>query len=214
MHRRTALKQLAALAALATPASGAVFAQAANTYVTLDPAQPTDDPARIEVIKFFHYGCPHCADLAPFAHRWAAEQPADVHFRQIPAVWNNPQLSGLARLYFAAETTGDIDKLHTAIFTAVQQERRPLHSEGAVREWIKGKVADEKRLMDAYKSFGVNSMIQRGDQLARAMRVNSVPTLVVDGRFLTSSSMAGGHPEAMRLVGQLVDRIRRERAAA
>jgi thiol:disulfide interchange protein DsbA len=65
--------------------------------------------------------------------------------------------------------------------------------------------------MDAYKSFGVNSMLQRADQLGRAMRIKGVPTVAVDGRFLTSASMAGGHPEALKAVDQLIERIRKER---
>ncbi len=209
MNRRTALKQLAALGVLSSPIAGALAQQ--GGYTVLNPAQPTDDPARIEVIKFFHYGCPHCSNLAPLLHLWAKEQPADVLLRHVPVMWNNPQLEGLARLYYTAEVSGDIEALHDKVFVAVQQQKVPLHTEAGVRGWIAGKVADEKRFMDTYKSFGVQSMLQRGDQLSRAMRVNGVPTLAVDGKYITSSSMAGGHEGALRVVDQLIARIRSER---
>ena len=65
--------------------------------------------------------------------------------------------------------------------------------------------------MAAYTSFGVNSMLQRADQLARAMRIQGVPTVAVDGRFLTSASMAGSHEAALKVVDQLIERVRKER---
>jgi protein dithiol oxidoreductase (disulfide-forming) len=209
MNRRTALKQLAAVAALASPAGVALAQQAGFTVV--NPAQPTDDPARIEVIKFFHYGCPHCATLAPLFDLWKKAQPQDVAVRHVPVLWNNAQLQGLARLYYAADVTGDIGVLHAQIFDAVQNRKLPLHTEEGVRSWAAGKVANVDKLMETYRSFGVNSMLQRGDQLARAMKVNGVPTLAVDGKYITSSSMAGGHEGAVRMLDQLVARVRGER---
>ncbi|MBS0555669.1 MAG: DsbA family protein, partial [Proteobacteria bacterium] len=86
------------------------------------------------------------------------------------------------------------------------------HAEAGVSEWIQGKVADPKKFMDAYKSFGVNSMLQRADQRARDMKIQGVPTLAIDGKFLTSASMAGSHEAALKKADELIARARRERA--
>lgn len=210
MNRRDALKQLAALAALASPVAGAWAAE--ETFQVLNPPQATDDPSKIEVVEFFHYGCPHCRNFDPLLESWLKKLPPDVTFRRIPAIWNNQQLAGLARLYYAAEVSGDLHALHGKVFAAVQDEKRPLHTEAGVSEWIQGKVADPKKFMDAYKSFGVNSMLQRADQRARDMKIQGVPTLAIDGKFLTSASMAGSHEAALKKADELIARARRERA--
>ena len=210
MNRRDALKQLAALVALASPVAGAWAAD--ETFLVLNPPQATDDPSKIEVVEFFHYGCPHCRNFDPLLESWLKKLPQDVAFRRIPAIWNNQQLAGLARLYYAAEVSGDLHALHSKVFAAVQDEKRPLHTEAGVREWIQGKVADPKKFMDAYKSFGVNSMLQRADQRARDMKIQGVPTLAIDGKFLTSASMAGSHEAALKKADELIARARRERA--
>lgn len=210
MNRRDALKQLAALAALASPVAGAWAAE--ETFQVLNPSQATDDPSKIEVVEFFHYGCPHCRNFDPLLESWLKKLPQDVAFRRIPAIWNNQQLAGLARLYYAAEVSGDLHALHSKVFAAVQDEKRPLHTEAGVSEWIQGKVADPKKFMDAYKSFGVNSMLQRADQRARDMKIQGVPTLAIDGKFLTSASMAGSHEAALKKADELIARARRERA--
>lgn len=210
MNRRHALRQIAALATL--PAvSGLAWSK--DPFVVLNPAQQPDDPAKIEVLEFFHYGCPHCRNFDPLVKSWAAKVPADVSFRAIPAIWNNEQLAGLARLYYAAQVSGDLEALHPQVFVAVQDEKRALFRESEVSEWIAGKVADSGKFMNAYKSFGVNSMLQRADQMARAMKVQGVPTMVVDGKYVTSASIAGSHEAALDTVDQLIERVRKERAA-
>jgi thiol:disulfide interchange protein DsbA len=210
MNRRDALKNLAAAAALLSFA-GAGARAAENPFVVLNPAQATDDPSKIEVVEFFHYGCPHCRNFDPLIEGWLKTLPQDVVFRRVPAIWNNAQLLGLARMYYAAEVSGELHALHGKLFVAVQDEKRALNSEEDVRAWIDGKVADSRKFMDAYKSFGVNSMLQRADQRARAMKVQGVPTMAVDGRFLTSASLTGSHEATLKVVDQLIARVRSER---
>ena len=208
MNRRDALK-LAGVA-IALPATNLAWAN--EKYLVLDPAQKGDDPSKIEVIEFFHYGCPHCRDFDPLVTAWKKKLPADVAFRPVPAVWNNAQLAGLARLYYAAEITGERDKLQSAIFAAVQDEKRPLFNEEQVRDWVSGKVADPAKFVETYKSFGVGSQVQRADQLARAMKIQGVPSVGVDGRFVTSASMSGSHENTLKVVDELIARVRKERA--
>ena len=209
MNRRDALK----LAVLATTVPSASLVWAKDAFTVLNPPQKGDDAAKIEVIEFFHYGCPHCRDFDPLVTDWKKSLPADVSFRAVPAVWNNPQLAGLARLFYTAEVSGNLAALHSRVFVAVQEERRPLFEEEQVREWVTGKVADPAKFMQTYKSFGVGSMVQRADQLARAMKVQGVPTMVIDGKYVTSASLTGSHPATLKTTDELIVRARKERAA-
>ncbi|MCK2088381.1 thiol:disulfide interchange protein DsbA/DsbL [Thauera aromatica] len=209
MNRRDALK----LATLALILPSASVAWAKDAFTVLNPPQKSDDPSKIEIIEFFHYGCPHCRDFDPLVAVWKKKLPADVAFRHVPAIWNNAQLSGLARLYYAAEVSGTLDALHAGIFGAVQDDKRPLYTEEQVREWVEGKVADPAKFIETYKSFGVGSMVQRADQLARAMKIQGVPTIVVDGKYVTSASLTGSHESTLKVTDELIARVRAERGA-
>ena len=208
IDRRRFLQALG-LFALAGVGSAA-RAQEGKTFVELSPAQPTL-AGKIEVIEFFHYGCPHCRDFHPLITAWKKTLPADVAFRAVPAVWNNAQLGGLARLFYTAQISGDLAALEPAIFAAVQDEKRPLFNEEQVREWVTGKVADPAKFIETYKSFGVGSQVQRSDQLARAMKIQGVPSMVIDGRFVTSASMSGSHENTLKVADELIARVRKER---
>ncbi len=211
MNRRLAIKQLAALAGLSAiglPAMG----QAAGTFSAVSPPQPTSDASRIEVLEFFHYGCPHCRDFDPLVEEWLAKQPKDVNFMRVPAIWGNPKLQALARYYYATEVAGVAETLHPKVFEAFQDQKVPLDTEEGVANWVASMGVDAKRVMDAYKSFGVQGKVQRADQLARKYRIRGVPTLAIDGQYLTSASMAGSHEAALTVADELIAKVRQSKA--
>ena len=81
----------AALAALALPSSAQEF-QEGKQYIRLKNPQPVESGNKIEVLEFFSYGCPHCADLEPILENWLKTLPPDVQFRRVPVLfqprWN------------------------------------------------------------------------------------------------------------------------------
>ena len=211
MQRRQVLKQLAALGGVAV-LGGSVLAQEGQPFVVLPTPRPTDAKGKVEVIEFFHYGCPHCRKLDPLLEEWVKALPADVVFRRVPAIWGNPQLLALARLYYAEEATGEVARLHGKIFTAVQDEKVPLAdkdaraAEAAAMEWVARQGVDAKKFAEAYKSFGVQSKVQRADQLARDYQIQGVPTLAIDGKYLTTGDTAA----TLKIADQLIARARKE----
>ncbi|MCB1958915.1 MAG: thiol:disulfide interchange protein DsbA/DsbL [Rhodocyclaceae bacterium] len=210
MNRRDMLFHLAAAAGVSAIGAPA-FAQGA-AFRPVSPAQPTGDAAKIEVIEFFHYGCPHCRDFDPLVEHWRESLPEDVVFLNVPAIWGNAQLKALAQFYYAAEASGDLKALHSKVFPAVQDDKAPLTTESGVSEWVASMGVDAKRFMDAYKSFGVQGKVQRADQIMRAYRVDGVPTLAIDGKYMTSASMAGSHEAALAVTDELIAKVRQSKA--
>ena len=130
IDRRRFLQALG-LFALAGVGSAA-RAQEGKTFVELSPAQPTL-AGKIEVIEFFHYGCPHCRHLDPLVEGWKKTLGGDVAFHRSPVIWGQGALAGLARLYFSLEATGQLEALHPKIFAAVQDERRLVYDRDGAR---------------------------------------------------------------------------------
>ena len=104
IDRRRFLQALG-LFALAGVGSAA-RAQEGKTFVELSPAQPTL-AGKIEVIEFFHYGCPHCRHLDPLVEGWKKTLGGDVAFHRSPVIWGQGALAGLA----ANPATGPTDFL-------------------------------------------------------------------------------------------------------
>jgi len=211
MNRRVALKQLSALAALSA-FGGAAWAQKAGAqpFQTLGAKVPTEVAGKVEVIEFFSYGCPHCNDFEPLLNTWSKSLPADVNFIKVPITFNRAEWTTLARIYYTLEAMGEAGKHGPAVFAAIHEQKRPLHKEDVLFDWI-GSVTDAKRFTDTYKSFGVQSRVQRANQIAAAYRVSGVPLMAVDGRFMVSASTAGSHEAMLKTVSDLIARSRSEK---
>jgi thiol:disulfide interchange protein DsbA len=173
------------------------------------------DDQRVDLLQMmrqgsFHYGCPHCRAFDPLVRQWLARQPDDVVFRHMPAIWGCPHLQGLARLFYALEATGELARFNGLVFDAVQTQKLPLHTETGVAEWVAKQGGDAGRFAQAWKSFGVQAKLQQADQLGRTLRIQAVPSVVVDGRYLTSASLAGSYENTLQVIDTLIVRARKE----
>ena len=82
--RRSFVAAFFALGTALTVTSPSFAQTAGKDYTLITPAQPSDDPAKIEVLEFFSYGCPHCSDFHPLISAWSAKLPTDVVFKRVP----------------------------------------------------------------------------------------------------------------------------------
>lgn len=152
-------------------------------YTRVNPPQPTDNPAKIEVIEFFYYGCPHCSNLHKPLNAWVAKLPADVVFKRVPVTFKQAALINNARLFYALEATGQLDRLDSEVFKAFDQKIK-LFDESTLNGWLATKGVDSTKFMEVYKSFGVDGKVKRADQLANAYKITGVPAIVIDGKYL------------------------------
>src|SRR5580692_9835174 len=77
---------------------------AGHDYAVLDVPQRQDTKAKIEVIEFFSWGCPHCYEFYPLLNRWLATLPKDVSFRRVPVGLGHPEWDTLVRTYYALQS--------------------------------------------------------------------------------------------------------------
>ncbi|HET7921929.1 MAG TPA: thiol:disulfide interchange protein DsbA/DsbL [Gammaproteobacteria bacterium] len=199
------LMLLPALASGAVPATPAAPFKAGVNYVPVVPAQPTRaEPGQIEVIEFFWFGCPHCFALNPYLESWLRSKPDNVVFRRVPAALN-PVWDTDARAWFAAVQLGIADKAYAAIFNAIHVGHLQLDSEAAYRGFFVQQFGvTAKQFEDAWNSFTVDTELVNAKVLAQRYGVLDVPTLVVNGRWLTGPGYKLPTSQVMNAVSFLV----------
>lgn len=201
------LARLAATLVLALPlawlAPAATAAEAGKDYTVLSPAQPTSSPGKVEVIEFFSYTCPHCFDLEPELAAWARKLPANVVLKRQPVVFND-SWEPMARAYFALEALGAVDRLHAEVFNAIHIQDRDLTHPEDFFDWGAQRGLDRARLKAAYNSFATATKVARAKQLQRAYKLSGVPTLAVNGKFVTSATLTGSNGNTLRVASELI----------
>jgi thiol:disulfide interchange protein DsbA len=193
---------------------GVALAQPAvidKDYRLIVPAQPGDGSKKIEVVEFFYYGCPHCYDIEPALTKWLKRKPADVEFRQQPAVFRENWIP-LTKTYFALDALGLLPTFNEKVFSAVHNEGIGLSDEAMMNKWIAQQGVDPVKFNEAYRSFAVQNKVQRAIQITRDYQVKGTPSIAVAGKYITSPSMTGGFDRFFEVVDQLIEMARKDAA--
>ncbi|MEJ2760961.1 MAG: DsbA family protein [Gammaproteobacteria bacterium] len=66
----------------------------------------------------------------------------------------------------------------------------------------------------AYNSTEVAIKIKQAYLMARNFKITGVPTMVVDGKYVTSASMTGSFDKMIDTVNYLIKKVRQERKEA
>ncbi|MGH8131869.1 MAG: thiol:disulfide interchange protein DsbA/DsbL [Steroidobacteraceae bacterium] len=188
-------------------------------YRTLTPAQPAGSSGKIEVLEFFSYGCPHCNDFYPLVSAWAEKLPKDVAFKGVAVGFGRPAWVNLARAYYALQASGDIKRLDGPLFHAIHEQHLPLFDEQTIANWVGKQGGDATRFTNAYTSFGVNNQTVQADQMVEDYRVEGIPTLAIDGKYVVISPSQAADERAvflgvLALADQVIAKVRAERRAA
>jgi thiol:disulfide interchange protein DsbA len=188
--------------AVRSPTSSA-FKEGTN-YAKVVPAQPTSvGPGQVEVVEVFWYGCGHCFALDPAVESWRQkDKPGYVQFVRIPAMWNDATRMH-ARLFYTVEALGKLDQLHTAIFREINVKGNPLNTVEKITAFFREHGVTPDEFQKAFSSFAVENKLQRADFLNRRYRIESVPTVIVNGKYRTDVGMAGSEQQLFALIGEL-----------
>ena len=181
-----------------------------HDYARLKNAQPVATGKKIEVLEFFWYRCPHCFQLEPGLDKWLKTLPKDAQLRRLPAVFRDDWMPG-AKLYYTLEQMDLLRRLHTKVFDAYHLENLNLNDPAVLGGWIAKQGVDRKKFEGIYNSFSIQSKATQGARLATAYGITGVPTLIIDGKYMTSESMTNSEPRLFEVLDQLIVKARAER---
>ena len=204
------ISALSIFLAFTLPSAAQEFQEDVNFFPLL-VEQPVRTGDRIEVLEIFWYGCPHCYALEPYLKKWLKNKPEFVEFVQLPAVLNRSWAFD-ARVFYTFVALGLMDELHEAYFDAIHQDRRRMKNVEQVGSWAQEQGIDPQLILDTFNSFGVDSMLANATQMSGRYEADGVPTIIIDGKYRTTVSLAGGHNEIIDLINYLAQRAKSERA--
>ena len=201
------------VAVLMCAAAGAQQPVQGKDYLALNPPQATPERDKIDVVEFFWYRCPHCYSLEPSLVAWVKNLPQDVQFRRVPAIFNDEWALD-ARIFFALQATGDLARVHSGLFDAI-------HRQGGVRlkgdaymkwvaQWLGKNGTDLAKYDAALRSFSVETNLKRAMQLTRSYKIDGVPAIGVQGRWLVSASLVGDRQGMIRVTDYLTGEARKQ----
>ena len=196
--------------AFALPAAAQTTPQEGRDYVRLKNPVPVETGKKIEVIEFFSYGCPHCGEFEPILEDWLKKLPPDVAFRRVPVSFQDKWVP-LGREYYTLVALGEEGRLSGEMFKAIHGKNTPMWDQKTFFDWAAAQGIDRKKVEDMYNSFSIEGKTKRALQEAKAYDIQSVPTIIIDGKFIVSTEKVGTHAAMIPVMDALIAKARAER---
>ena len=181
-----------------------------NLEYRLIEKQPVETGDRIEVIDFFWYGCPFCNALQPALEAWIKRKPDDVALRRVPVLLRD-SWAPHARIYYALELLNEVERLHLKVYHSYHVEELHMSKPDVMEQWAVKNGIDRRRWLDAYYSPEVDGKIARAKRMTEIYTIKGTPSLVVDGRYLTSGDMPSTLQGVIPVLEDLIHLARRDR---
>ena len=182
-----------------------VFAQ---KYVQISTEKQQESKSII-IYEFFWYGCPHCYNLEPTMERIEADLDKDTKIVKLPVALRDSWIPH-AKLYYALQQMGKIDEVHNLIFEEIHLEDNRLNTEQQMVDFLGKHGIDTNKFMEKYNSFGTEARVKKASNLAKKYQIDSVPTIIVNGKYLTSGSYVSSYDELYSVINLLIERERND----
>ena len=155
------------------------------------------------MLEFFWLGCPHCYSLEPTLEAWVENMPENVVFvREAPPL--NKSWEQHSRGFYAAQLMGQEQPFVAAMFTAIHENRQRMRKPDDIAELASGLGMDKDKFLKTMKSFAVQTKMNRANKLAQGARITGVPSMVINGKYLTGASLAGGNAGIIDVINETV----------
>lgn len=192
----------------APPQTPAVDFREGVHYTTIVPPISTQVPqGKTEVIEMFWYGCPHCYALEPTIQRYLKTKPENVVFQRVPSTLS-PRWAYHAKLFYVGQMldpTGE-KHIHSKIFEALQKQHRQINSDDAMIRFFSEQGFTPEQVTKALQSMEMQAMLARSDAIGRASKADSVPVIIVNGKYMTSPSKVGSEDALLQVINYLTTR--------
>ena len=201
------------LSVLTIPTGMAAGFSEGKEYVKLPLAQPTQArPGKVEVREIFWYGCPHCYTLEEPLRNWVAKNNARIDFVRTP--WTYVRAIIHAKIFYTFETMGVTARAHSILFDAIHRDKMSFNDIKALAVFLAPHGVNENEFLKSFDSFGVHVAVQKATALNDAYQIDSVPAVIVDGKYRTGASMTeGNHEKLLQVVEFLVNKSLQEKKA-
>ena len=181
-----------------------------SDYRNIVPPQPTNSGDKIEVVEIFSYGCSHCFRFEPLAKRWKKKLDGDVEFTYMPAIFArngvfDATMIIYAEAFYAAQALNVLDQVHEPFFDAIHVDKKHLNSHDAIIKIVEANGVDGNKFRKAMKSFSVKAKVRRAQEMMGRYHVRGTPSMVVNGKYITSPTRELSPRNMLKLVDQLIE---------
>ena len=175
-------------------------------YVQISNSPQTEHD-KIVIYEFFWYGCPHCFNIEPTIEKIESNLNQDTVLIKLPLALKESWVNH-AKAFFSMQQMNIDNNLHSKIFEEIHINGNRLDTKSTLVDFIDSEGFDGSSFSKNFDSFGTEIRIKKANKLARQYQITSVPTIIINGKYLTSGSFVSSYEELYDVVNFLVEKER------
>jgi len=109
------------------------------------------------------------------------------------------------------EALGVLDEANEAFFHQIHVTRKPINDMKAFTTFLTKYNKTPQEVESAFNSFAVDTKLRNAKKITGLSTARGVPAILVDGKYHTSVSLAGGQGELFDVIDKLVEKSASER---
>jgi len=160
---------------------------------------------KVEVLEVFAYSCNHCFNFESSLEAFEKNKANYIDFVRMPVVYSEAYKTH-ARIYYTAESLGKLDVMHLEIFKAIHLDRKRLMNEKEIYELFEKHGVSKNQFENRFRSFTVESKLNRAERLTKKYKIRSTPTLVINGKYAANGPNIRTLEEMLSVTKELAQR--------
>ncbi|HGE8242571.1 TPA: thiol:disulfide interchange protein DsbA/DsbL [Aeromonas veronii] len=162
--------------------------------------------AQPEVLEFFSYFCPSCANFEPIVEDLKRNLPEGVSLKRNHVAFLGRDMGPqMQRAYAVADLLNVEDKLTTAIFQKMQQRQYP-QSRADVKQIFVDNGVPADKFDGVVDSFAATSMVSLFDRNTQNYNIRGVPAFLVNGKYMIKPGSIRSQEQFNQLVAFLLNK--------
>ena len=166
-----------------------------------------------ELREFFSFYCPHCFKQESVMHELEASLPTDASFIK-NHVDGMPGRDikieeGLTKALITAKALKIDSEIIEEIFKHIHVKRADFSSATDIKKIFLSNGVDSAKFDKIYNSFSVNMQLKKMQKRTASLRkqgIGSVPTLIINGKYMPVTSKLKGLDEYKELIAFLLNK--------
>jgi len=157
------------------------------------------------VEEFFSFYCGHCAQFAPTIAQLKQQLPAGVELKKNHVAFiGGPMGREMQLAYAASEVLMVEPKIETSLFDAIHNQKVKIRSRNHIKAIFEQNGVAGKDYEASLTSFVVIGMADTMEKKAKEYKINSVPTVIINGKYKVKRDSVKSTAEYNALVNYLV----------
>ncbi|MEO3879656.1 thiol:disulfide interchange protein DsbA/DsbL [Rheinheimera fenheensis] len=165
----------------------------------------TPPSSKAQVVEYFSYYCPFCYNFEPIVAELKKALPEGTPLNKVPVSFLGGNMAAtIQRAHATAELLQVEDAFAAALFNQIHQQRKAPQSRGDITKLFASIGVEQPQLDAEFNSMVVNSMITQYDAEVSAAGIRSVPSFVVNNKYLVNISAVSSQEQFNALVNYLL----------